>query len=270
MRKRSEEGIALIAVLWMLVLLSLIAATLSLESRSSTHVARNMADVAAARVAADAGIQRAILALDSAGGADKTKFRADGTVYGWRFGNTAVRISIQDEAAKIDLNQAPEPLLVALFASIGVDQARSQALAGAIADFRDADSLRHLRGAEQADYRDAGLTWGPKNAPFQSVEELQQVFGVTPEIYRRVSPDLTVYSVASSLPSAADERVNGLLRNAGLNAPSQPSLPGLVFSIRAEAKGSNGGVFVREAIVQPNPDRPMPLILSWRQGTSKP
>ena len=63
MRGRSEEGIALIAVLWTLTLLSLIAAALSFETRINDRVARNMADSAATRAAADAGIERAILDL---------------------------------------------------------------------------------------------------------------------------------------------------------------------------------------------------------------
>src|SRR5262245_61121908 len=58
-----QDGVALIAVLWLLVLLSLVAAVLSLDSRSEIHVARNMADHDAARAAADAGIQRAVLGL---------------------------------------------------------------------------------------------------------------------------------------------------------------------------------------------------------------
>jgi hypothetical protein len=43
--------------------------------------------------------------------------------------------------------------------------------------------LWRLRGAAAADYRDAGLAWGPKNAPFQKGEESQQAFGMTPELY---------------------------------------------------------------------------------------
>src|SRR5262249_17724655 len=76
MSRSREQGIALIAVLWMLVLLSIVAAALSLETRSSTRVARNMAENAAARAAADAGVQRALLDLTG----DEAKFRADGTV----------------------------------------------------------------------------------------------------------------------------------------------------------------------------------------------
>jgi general secretion pathway protein K len=64
--------------------------------------------------------------------------------------------------------------------SVGFDPDQAESLADAIADFRDADNLKHLRGAEEPEYRAAGLAWGPKNAPFQTVEELQQVLGAQP------------------------------------------------------------------------------------------
>lgn len=260
MRDRSEEGVALIAVLWTLTLLAIIAAALSLETRSSTHIARNVVDHAAARAAADAGIQRAILDLEGAP-TDPTSFRTDGTVYAWRFGNCAVRISVRDEASKIDLNKAPQELLAALFASVGVDKVKAQSLATAVADFRDPDDFPRPGGAEQAAYQDAGLAWGPKNAPFQTVEELQQVLGMTPEIYRRVAPDLSVFSVTGTLPSTDDARLTKIVRQAGFTSPPLASSPRVAFSIRAEAKGANGGVFVRDAII-----RKGKWILSWRQG----
>ena len=270
-RDGSEAGIALIAVLWTLILLSIIAAALSLETRSSTRIARNMAENATARAAADSGIQRAILDLETPTGAatDAKKFRADGTVYAWRFANCTVHISVRDESSKIDLNKAPEPLFAALFTSIGVDPGPALSLAEAIADFRDADNLPRLSGAEQAAYRDAGLAWGPKNAPFQAIEELQQVLGMKNEIYAKVAPDLTVYSVTATVPTATDERLTKILRQAGFNSPSTAAPLGLAVSVRAEAKSANGAVFVREAVVQLDPNQSSPWILSWRQGGPK-
>ena len=40
------------------------------------------------------------------------------------------------------------------------------------------------------------LAWhlGPKNAPFEAVEELEQVLGMTPNLYERVAPYLTTYN----------------------------------------------------------------------------
>jgi general secretion pathway protein K len=262
MGRRSEEGIALIAVLWALTLLSLIAAALLVETRSSTRVARNMADNAAARAAADAGIQRAILGFNSPD-ADK-EFRVDGTVYNWRFNSITVHISIQDESAKVDLNQATEVLLATLIETVGVEPEKARALAEAIADFRDADNFSRPSGAEEREYRTAGLTWGPTNALFNSVEELQQVLGMTAEIYRRLAPDLTVYSVRDySVTTEMNGRLREILSRSSLDAPLSTS-PGLAFSIRAVAQSTNGAAFIREAIVQPSSKRSTARILSWR------
>jgi general secretion pathway protein K len=262
MRDESEGGIALIAVLWTLTLLSIIAAALSLEARSTTRIARNVAENATARAAADAGIQRAILDLET----DSRKFRADGTIYAWQFASSSVQISIKDEVGKINLNQAPETVLAALVSSVGVDLAKAQSLADAIADYRDIDDLPRARGAEARDYKDIGLAWGPKNAPFQSIEELQQVAGMTAEIYARVVPDLTIYSIGAGInPTAAGERLAGILRDAGFKyfVGDQSTK---AYSIRAEAKRATGAIFVREVVIQILLYGINPQILSWKQG----
>jgi general secretion pathway protein K len=268
MMDRSEQGIALIVVIWALVLLSIIAANISVDASTSTRIARNIDESAVAQAAADAGIQRAILDLEtSTTTAGAAGFRSDGTVYAWRFSNSTVLISIKDEASKIDLNKAPEALFAALFESIGVDPDQAESLADAIADFRDADDLKHLKGAEKAEYRAAGLEWDPKNAPFQTIEELQQVLGMTAEIYDRVAPDLSVFALTSTLPATDDERLMRIISQAGFEPPPVATSPRAIFRIRAEAKTDNGGVFTRQAIVQLSAGEATaqsgPLILSW-------
>lgn len=258
MRGRSEKGIALIAVLWAVTLLSVIAAYLCLQTHTSTRIARNMADNAAARAEADAGIQRAILDLLGSLSAqpDAGKFRADGTVYAWRFANSTVYISIQDEASKINLNFAPSELLATFFDSVGFDTGTGQSLADAIADFRNANNLQGSRYAETA-----GLGWGPKNAPFEAVEELQQVPGMTAEIYGRVAPYVTIYSA----PGVGNP--TGALRQASFNPHYSVHSPEIAYSIRTEVKGSNGALFVREAVVQLFPQSTIPVVvLAWRQS----
>ncbi len=103
-----------------------------------------------------------------------------------------VRFAIRDEGGKVDLNQAPDILLRELFVAVGVDPERGEQLAQAIADFRDEDSDKRPNGAEERDYASAGLAYGPKNQPFELVDELTYVLGMTPELYRRVAPLLTV------------------------------------------------------------------------------
>jgi general secretion pathway protein K len=240
MARRSDEGIALIAVLWVLILLSIVAASVSHETHTDASVGRNIVDIAMARAAADAGIKRAILDLVSV--ANPKGFRADGTIYAWRFASSTVQISIRNEGTKIDLNHAPETSLSALFASVGVDASKAQSLADAVADFRDSDNFPRRHGAEAPEYVAAGLAWGPKNAPFEAVEELEQVLGMSPRVYERVAPYLTTYDPP---------------------APTMFAEPAEVYSIRAAAKCAQGATFVRAAIVQLEAGNSQ--ILSWRQ-----
>jgi len=262
-RSSSEEGVALIAVLWTLILLSLAAASLSFESQTSERIAYNAIDSAASRAAADAGITRAVLGLSRGSG----RFRADGTVYVWRFAQRKVYVSIRDEFSKVNLNQAPEAVLASLLSSAGLDQAKAESLADAIADFRDADNIPRLRGAEEADYRAAGLTWGPKNASFQTIEELQQVLGMTPQIYELIRPDLTIYSGGTVNPELAGDRLTAALRRSGFR--NFVKSEGMAYSIRAVAKSSTGAIFEREATVQvlPGPSS-LVRILTWQAGTT--
>jgi general secretion pathway protein K len=268
-RRKSEQGIALIVVLWILALLSIVAVTLTLEARTDTRIARNTVEKAIAMAAADAGVQHAILRLKQT--IRNPGFDGGGSAYVWRFGGCTVHIFIRDEASKIDLNKAPEPLLTALFMSTGVDPGRAQSLADAIADFRDADNFRKPGGAEAADYRSAGLT-APKNAPFESVEELEQVLGMTASIYRRIAPDLSVHAITSILPTTADRRLVAIVRRAGFEPVSLQASPRAAFSIKATARSANGGIFVRHAIVQlviPTTGAYIsPLVLSWEQAGS--
>src|SRR5262249_33765862 len=116
--------------------------------------------------------------------------------------------------------------------------------------------------------KDAGLAWGPRNRAFQTVDELQQVLGVTRTVYAQVAPDLTVYSVNSKLPALADQRMTEILRRAGFTPALGAGAPGTIFSIRSEAKSAGGAEFIREAIVEPYLLQPAPRILFWSQGVS--
>ena len=263
---KGEKGVALIAVLWTLILLSLVAASLSYESRTNERIARNAADAAASRAAADAGVTRAILDLLTLG--DGKVFKTNGRVYVWSFARNNVSISIRDEFSKVNLNQASEAVLVSLFTSVGIERSKAQALADAIADFRDVDDIPRLSGAEEADYRAAGLNWGPKNASFQSIEELQQVLGVTPQIYRRITPDLTIYSGGTVNPDLATDRLNAALKRIGFRNFVESD--GIAYSISAVAETATGATFVREATVQVSSGPPSVIrVLTWQADTTK-
>ncbi len=150
-----QRGLALVVVLWVLVLLSLIAASFSRTTRTEINVARNLVDNAKAEALAEAGVYLAILALLDPDPAQRP--RADGTPFEVAFGGAEITVSVQDEGGKIDLNQAPDELLRGLLlaaawtgpdgeaARLGADEA--DALVDAIRDFADEDDLHRLSTA---------------------------------------------------------------------------------------------------------------------------
>lgn len=190
--RRRQRGLALVAVLWLVMLLAIIAASFTKSARTQIDLGRNAVEKAKAEALAEAGVNRAILGLLRPDPA--AQWRGDGTVYALTFGGGEVRVAIQDEAGKIDLNTASDELLHGLFTSIGLADDEAGVLVDAVADFRDPDDLRRLNGAEDADYLAAGLPHGAKDAPFEAIEELQQVLGMTPRLYRRIAPLATVHS----------------------------------------------------------------------------
>ncbi len=56
-RCKDQRGLALVVVLWVLVLLSLIAASFTLTTRTEVNVTRNLIDNAKAEALADAGVR---------------------------------------------------------------------------------------------------------------------------------------------------------------------------------------------------------------------
>ena len=183
---------ALVSVLWGVALLSVIATSLLAAGNVSYRLARNGVELSQNDAIADAGINRAILALLDPR-PDK-RWRVDGATQSFAFNGIPMSLAIQDELGRIDLNYADGSLLAALFRSAGLEAGPASSLVDKVLDWRDPNPSHRLNGAKQNDYREAGSLYQPRNGPFQSVDELKLVMGVTLELFKRVEPALTVYS----------------------------------------------------------------------------
>lgn len=238
----SARGLALVTVLWVLTLLSLIAASFTNSTRTEIKLAFNQAEAARAEALADAGIHIAVLGLLSTD--PERQWRVDGTVYGWQFGEGEIRVNVWDEGGKIDLNVAAEPLLQALFVALGETSQDAAVLADRIVDFRDPNDLKQLNGAEDRDYYDAGLPYGAKDAPFEAVEELRQVFGMTPALFEAAAPALTVRArQRSPHEPTASPLVKAALSGAGpITAGGDSELAALPEDVGPEAEGEEAEV----------------------------
>lgn len=293
--RAAQRGIALVIVLWLTVLLTVVASGFAFSMRTEALAARNAVDVARARALADGAVERTLFELARPRVNDA--WLADGAPRSFAVDEAQVRVIAIDEAAKIDLNTGTELLLKGLLkSSAGVDDPTADKLVDAIVDWRDPDDAKRPNGAEDADYRAAGLKYGPANAPFETVGELSRVLGMTPEIFAAVAPSLTVFSrqpginpatasraVLLALPAATPETVDAYLitreeaRRAKLPTPSYPPATGFgagavpVWRIAAEATLPDGVTFVREAVLRPtvNPRNPT-TILAWTQAPRLP
>lgn len=275
--RHRQRGIALLMVLWVLILLGLVAASFLRETRLGTNLARNITENAKAEALAEAGIQRAMVGLLDPDPA--TRWRTDGTRYEFAFGDGMVVVRIESEGGKVDLNNAPAPILLALLEGAGVDSERAHALADAIHDFRDVDHERRAAGAEDPDYVAAGLEAGSKDAPFDDTEELMQVLGMTREIHAALSPHVTIYSRRSSIDlltapevvlraiaNLKPEQLAAILADRANGARLDRGQADVV-TVRAQAVTRGGGTFIREAVLRQSTEPEQPFtIVDWRQA----
>jgi general secretion pathway protein K len=290
----AQRGIALILALWITVLLTVVASGFAFSMRSEALATRNALSLAQARAVADGAVERMAYELGRPQLPDT--WHADGSAHTWQDGDATVLASAVDEAARVDLNYAPDALLKSLLLAQGAEDARAAQLVDAILDWRDNDDLKRPNGAEDADYRAAGLKYGPTNGPFETVAELGRVLGMTSALYAKLAPLVTVYSrqpgvnpqtasrdVLLALPNATAEAVDLFIsqRAAALAAkqpvPAFPPAQGFasaavpVWRIHAEATMPDGVTFVREAVLRPSADPRRPLIaLAWLEAPRAP
>jgi general secretion pathway protein K len=187
----------LLSVLWGLALLGAIATAFVSAGSTSYRLARNAVEAIEVDVAAEVAVNRAVLGLLDPN--PQTRWRTDGVPRAIDFEGTRMQVRVQDELGRLDLNNADGMLLIGLFQSVGLEAQAASALVDKILDWRDSGTLKRLNGAKDPEYRAAGLPYRPRNGPFQSVDELKLVLGMTPELFRRAEPALTVYSGRPSI-----------------------------------------------------------------------
>jgi general secretion pathway protein K len=205
-----RRGFALLAALWLLVALSALSLGFGLWSREQRLVARNLIDQARATAAARAGVQTALGKLDrllvdtrmitahssSDAGRDPWAnaplLEPDSVMLGAEGEGARYSVVLRDAGEALNLNHCSADELRRLLVALRVDAGLADRISQAVLDWRDADDLRRARGAEQQDYARSGGGRKPRNRPFATLSELQWVMGVTPELYEKLAPFLTL------------------------------------------------------------------------------
>ena len=212
----AEKGIALLMVLWVLTILMVLVLSFSFMTRTDTYATLSFMEGAERKLLAEAGIERGILELFYRS-ANKNQaitlegrevWRIDGRSYKDQMGEGEYSVRITDESGKIGINAITDgnsDILRNLLKNLGVQEEEANTIVDSILDWKDADDLHHLNGAEDEYYMSLPTPYKAKNANFDTLEELLLIKGMTSEILygnnekKGIIDLLTVYSRTSKI-----------------------------------------------------------------------
>lgn len=300
---RRSRGVALIAVLWVVLLLAMIAGSLTMLTRTELGLSRNLVLSARAEALAEGGIHLAVARLLS------PDIPTPG-ILSWQveMDEGLIEIAADDIGGRIDLNLAQPELIAGLMRAAGAGD-MADSLADRIVDWRDADDEPRPDGAEQADYAGFDPPVRVGNAPFLTADEILRIPGITMELWNRIAGAVTVHSrrpgvnplyapklVLLALPGVNEKTADELIAARAqmvidVGTDDKPAtqrqrisetlqfLPqearsylaggsSNVYSIRSHARLTEGAVYVIDAIIELVPGNDPPWRAhEWRPGT---
>jgi general secretion pathway protein K len=234
---KSRRGVALLAALWLVVAIASVALQFSIEAHERRTIGLLASERGIQRAAAMGALALTQARLEQALRVAPTGSRvqvlrssdpwldADSTYSGpVLVDSMVVDVQARDLGEKLNINLVNETELQTFFSFLLGDYSKSTQLAQSIMDWRDVDSMPRPSGAERDAYIKAEMLALPTNGPFREIEELQNVMGMTPEIYAAASPYLTTHGsdqvnlntapvpVLRSLPGMTDATLNRILQ----------------------------------------------------------
>lgn len=229
---RSRSGIALLITLMTLVLIvALVFEIFRIGTRSAQSAAFSRDSIRAALLS-EAGTQAAVIALREDAG--DNQYDTLDEIWSRQappidLGPGIVVVAIVDEERKINLNdligpngKAPVDQRLDVFRRLLEILALDPTIANSVIDWLDADESTLSGGAESSYYQSLKNPYKAKNDLFDTIDELRLVRGITDEVFRKLSPFVTV--------SAPGARIN-------INtAPKE-----ILMSLSAGLDAQNGG-----------------------------
>ena len=205
--RANDRGVALVLVLWILAFLSVLAGEFCLAMRTEINITTNFKEETLSYYYAKAGVNLATHRLlyggvftDSVEGDEEPRneeaveWHLGSRIPRISFGEGSIEIEIENESGKVNINYANAELLRMMLNPFDLDEQDRDIIVDSILDWRDADDLYRLNGAEDEYYGSLVHPYGTKNGHFDSVEELLLVRGVTPEMfYGGLKEMVTVY-----------------------------------------------------------------------------
>lgn len=179
-----------------------------------------------------------------------------------------VWLATQDQSGLVDLNTATTPLLTALLEGLGLSSEQAGLMVSTMRDYRDADSAGDLGTIEPQLY--PGKDFGPKNAPFETPEELDQLPGMTTQLLARLKLLTTVGTQQTGIDFGSAPAsllvALGLTRTSVAGLPFRSAAQSRARSILVAVQLNDRTRFVRQAMIEQvdQPQRPF-VATAWGQ-----
>lgn len=245
--RESQSGVALLVVLWTVALMVLLVITFSNSVQVEVRTATYRKEAAQAHALACGGVDAAILEIAYPLTGDQKP--SPSPIWTWRQGQREgvvpfvggkAELEVVNESGMLDLNSVPEGLLARLFEARGLDPTTARRLAKAIVEWR---SPSRNDARETATRKDEGR---PRHGPFESLEEVLHVPGMSREILYGTAEVDAQGKVRQELGVGRDLTVRSGLAQININYASEDAL--------RSVPGTNAGLaqaIVRERRRQP-------------------
>lgn len=254
----NRDGFALVAVIWSLGLITLLATAVMIGARYRTRVSSNYTSAAAAETAAESAINLGIVTALTSGAGQNVKFPLRCRMPG----GERVLVSVEEETGKVDLNTASPATLARLFSALTRDQSLGTRITERIMEFRNPKVTDGKTGSGNA----------PATARFSTIMQLDQVEGISPRIFRSA---LRLVTVRSGRPEPDMEAASPSMRRLfGLEqkplSPARGLPTGGSVTIRADVRSPEGSRYIREALISFGENGRPFQIREWRHGDIDP
>lgn len=244
-----EEGVAVIAVLWVSMLIMWLGLQIGTENRLLGEEQVHMIRRSQSFYLAVGGCYEAIARMGQPLPLHRDEppdmnWQPDGQPRVVSYETGQALVLVEPESEKVNVNKATPQQLQDVLVKAGVIEDTALEIADRIADFIDTDDIPRLNGAEKDRYERLGVGYVPFDGPLTSLDQLLLVPGVTPRI---------LYGFGS-VKSLSDDEVSGEIQIPLL--PGKDSLYNLV-SVHSKNTGLNSTNVEEEGT-----DR----IITWEKG----
>jgi len=268
-------------VLWVIVVLSAVAARIATVARAETRLVETIRARTVARYAAESGVVAAQMAFErllrvagTPGEQARLFQRLDDEVSSWgvqTLGDARYQVVVTDLGARVDLTRSGAEVMHGLFAQF-VSEREATALVDALRDWTDPDGTPRPSGAEISYYRGVGSPFTPPNAPLLRLDDLTRIVGFDDEIALQLAPFITVRGNGRINVNTAPAEVLAALPQLGQRAREVVLARerGMFFESPAELRrlfeDGGGPVALQLRLYTTMPERVLVVSRGWLEG----